>query len=593
MDIIELKKSVLDMVGKTVKEVFEQTPEGLTLGFPPNVSMGNFAIGCFPLAEKLKTKPKDIAEQIVSNLEAGDAIGEVTATGPYININIPPALFFGSVCDEIISKDQEFGKSSSGDSLKIMVEYLSPNTNKPLHLGHIRNGALGMAIANMLEAIGHKVIKANLVNDRGIHICQSMIAWKKWGENSTPESTGLKGDHFMGKWYVKFFGEIKEDESLEDLAQEMLVKWEQGDPVIMKDWKMMRDWVCGGFEETYEMLGLKFDIFYYESFTFKLGKDIVQRGIEEGVFKKYTDPKKGNVSWVYFLPKNEFGLDKEGNIKVATVLREDDTSVYMTQDLGTAVHKIEDHGLDYSIYVVANEQDDYFKRLFKILKVLGFEWAKDCRHLSYGMVNLPEGRMKSREGTVVDADDLISGMEEIATEEIRKRNEDNPLPENEVKERAHIIALAAVKFYLLKVKPTQGIDYDPTESLSFEGFTGPYCLYAYARISAILRIAAEQEISFEDCDFSVLGNEEELMLCQLLFQFSDVVRDAADGLNPLKLLTHVHALAKVFSQFYNKHRVLDAKGEALVKARLVLIKATAIALKNGLNLLGIDVLEKM
>jgi arginyl-tRNA synthetase len=497
-------------------------------------------------------------------------------------------VLFGDVCNHIITEADRYGNSAVGQAKRAMVEYLSPNTNKPLHLGHLRNGALGMAIANMLEATGHWVVKANLINDRGVHICKSMLAWQRWGQGATPESEGIKGDHFVGNYYVRYAREVEEDPALENQVQQLLQKWEAGDPDVVKLWKKMNGWVYEGFAETYRQFGLEFDTYYYESDTYKLGKDIIQEGLQKKVF--VTDDRNNTV---FYLPQAAFGRDKNGELKKITVLRPDDTSLYITQDIGTAILKINDHHLDYSIYVVGSEQEYHFKCLFMMLDALGYAWAKDCTHLSYGMVYLPEGKMKSREGKIVDADDLISEMKKLAVDEIRQRDPEKRLSEEEVIRRADKIGVGAIKFYLLRVRPIQSINFDPAESISFDGFTGPYCQYAYARIFGILEKSGNPVFDINNCDFSVLGNTEELQLLQKLIQFPDEVQSAVSEFNPSKIAVHVFNTAKAFNQFYNKHPVLHAENDRLVNARLALIKATAVVLKKGLNLLGIEVLENM
>jgi arginyl-tRNA synthetase len=471
----------------------------------------------------------------------------------------------------------------------VMVEYLSPNTNKPLHLGHMRNGSLGMALSNILKASNFEVIRANLVNDRGVHICKSMLAWLRWGGEETPESTGLKGDHFVGKWYVRYAIEADKDPHLDEEVQEMLQKWEAGDPETIKLWEKMNKWVYDGFAETYQNLGLQFDVFFYESETYKSGKDIITEGISKKVF--YQDVK-GNV--VFDLPEEKFGLNKGGQPKKVTALRSDGTSVYITQDIGTSVLKMNDYDLSRSIYVVGSEQIHHFQCLFEILKKLGYDWAGGLFHLSYGMVYLPEGKMKSREGKVVDADNLIGEVKQLAVEEIRKRYaDDKHISEEDIEERAGKVAVGAIKFYLLRVSTSQDIHFDPKESLSFEGFTGPYCQYAYARICGILRNAKKKAENFTQADFSLLGNPEELLLLQKMIQFPFEVEKAANEYSPIKVLSQTYEVAKAFNQFYNAHSVLQAEDEKLVVARLELIKATAVVIKNGLELLGIEVMEKM
>ena len=588
MPVAKLKEALFDKIAAATQKAYGQRPEQLEIGFPPNTNMGHFAVGCFPLAKQFRKSPAEIAGKIVDNIQPDDVIVKVDASGPYINLEIAGEVLFGEVCTYIISRDIAYGSGDMGRGKRAMVEYLAPNTNKPLHLGHLRNGALGMAVSNMFEATGHWVVKANLVNDRGVHICKSMLAWQRWGGGTTPEYEKEKGDHFVGKYYVRYAQEAEKDATLEDKIQQLLKKWEADDPETIALWKMMNGWVYDGFDQTYRRFGLKFDAFYYESDTYKLGKDIIQQGLEKKVFS--IDPS-GNT--VFFLPEEEFSRDKNGELKKVTVLRADDTSLYISQDIGTAILKITDHNLDYSIYVVGSEQEYHFKCLFAILKALGYEWAGNCYHLSYGMVYLPEGKMKSREGKIVDADDLITTMITLAEAEIRRRDPEARLSNEEVKNRAEKIGVGAIKFYLLRVRPTQSINFDPAESISFDGFTGPYCQYAYARICGILEKAKNRQRTLQDPDFSLLGNTEEVYLLQKLIEFPREVQSAVEDLNPSKIAGYVFNTAKAFNQFYNKHPVLKAENEQFVNARLALINATAVVLRNGLGLLGVEVLENM
>ncbi len=592
MDSRELKAAVLDRISKTIEKVYGNLPETASLVFPPSVALGDFAFECFPLAKQFRKSPTDIADKVAKALETDDLIQKIQAAGPYINIMMNRDVLFGALCKEIMEKES-FCSPVTDTPQRIMVEYLSPNTNKPLHLGHLRNGSLGMAVSNLLKACVHKVIKTNLINNRGIHICKSMLAWQQWGNGETPESSGMKGDKFVGKWYVRYAREAEKDPSLENKARQMLKQWEDGDPDIIRLWEMMNSWVYQGFAETYQKFGLQFDKFYYESDTYQLGKDIIDKGLEKGIFHKEIIDENSHGNVVFYLPPEKFGCEKDGQPKKITVLRHDDTSLYMTQDIGTALLKVNDFNLDRSIYVVGSEQVYHFQCLFEILKALGFSWAGGCYHLSYGMVYLPEGKMKSREGKVVDADDLIEEVERLAKEEICKRNIEKPLSEEEIRTRQSVIAMGAIKFYLLRVRSIQDIHFDPQESISFDGFTGPYCQYAYARISGILRNAEEIGISIEDADFTLLGNEEELQLIQKLIQFPDEVGLSVNDLNPARLAVHIFNTAKSFNQFYNKHQVIHAQTKQLAGARLSLIKAAAQVLKKGLALLNIGVLEKM
>jgi arginyl-tRNA synthetase len=588
MSFQELKETLVSRLSAAAETVFGHPAEGLDLDFPPKVELGHFAVGCFPLAKIFRKSPVEIAKRIAENMVADDLIETITAAGPYINIRVSAGKLFGDVCSEIFNADDRYGESTVGQGKRTMVEYLAPNTNKPLHLGHLRNGALGMSVARMLEATGHRVVKANLVNDRGVHICKSMLAWQRWGEGREPGAEGVKGDHFVGKWYVRYAREVENDATLESEVQQMLQRWEAGDPETVLLWKSMNGWVYEGFEETYRNFGLEFDTIYYESDTYSMGKDIIQKGLADNAFALDA---KGNT--IFHLPADEFGTEKDGESKKVTVLRPDGTSLYITQDIATTVLKVNDHDLESAIWVVGSEQEFHFKCLFQILAALGHGWAKDCYHLSYGMVYLPEGKMKSREGKIVDADDLIAEIKKLAAEEIRSRDYDGKLSPEEVAHRAETIGIGAIKFYLLRVRPTQSINFDPAESISFDGFTGPYCQYAYARIFGILAKAGAEVKAWQDSDFTLLGKPEEVLLLQKLIQFPVEVESAISEFNPSRIATHVFNIAKAFNQFYNRHPVLKAEDENLVRARLALISATAVVLKKALNLLGVNVLENM
>ena len=588
MLIASIKTEILTTVKAACQEQFGQQPEVLKLGYPPQVELGDFTVECFPLAKQFRQNPAQIAQAIATEIEPSGSIQSVEAVGPYLNVKIHNHALFSGVCNELVGQGACLGNTNIGQGQRVMVEYLSPNTNKPLHLGHIRNGVLGMGVSKLLEATGHEVIKANLVNDRGVHICKSMLAWQKWGDGGTPETTGTKGDHFVGNWYVRYAQEEKKQPDLDQETQAMLLKWESGDSETLKLWEMMNGWVYNGFAETYQKLGLEFDAFYYESQTYNLGKDLIQTGLDKGAFIVAED---GAV--IAKLPVDEFGTQRDGSQKVETLLRGDGTSVYVTQDLGTAKMKFDEHQLDRSIYVVGSEQNYHFQCLFKLLDMLGFEWAPECYHLSYGMVNLPEGKMKSREGTVIDADDLIEEMFQLAADEIRGRDSETRLSDEEVQKRAFAIGMAAIKFYLLRVRPELTINFDPKESISFDGFTGPYCQYAYARCASILRRAEAEDLASVEPDFSLLGNEEELQLIRTLIQFPEVVEEAARDLSPARLCNHLFIVAQTVNQFYHKHPVLAAESPALIKARLVLINASAAVIKKALALLGIETLEEM
>ncbi len=588
MPVDRLKQHILEQIAEAGRKAFGQAPEGLEIDFPPDLQLGHFAVGCFPLSKTLRKSPAEIAKALAAAIGTDEVIASAAAAGPYLNFKLAPQVLFSSAIEAILAAGGRYGDVPLGRHQRVMVEYLSPNTNKPLHLGHLRNAALGISVSRMLAATAHRVVKAILINDRGVHICKSMLAWERFGQGATPASEGLKGDHFVGKWYVRYAIESEKDPELEKNIQEMLKRWEAGDPKTLDLWKRMNQWVYDGFTETYRRFGMDFDVFFYESQTYRLGKDIIAEGLKKGVF---TTDERGNV--VYPLPVAQFGTEKGGAPKKVTVLRPDGTSLYISQDIGTAILKVTEHKLDSSVYVVGSEQEHHFKCLFSMLGALGYAWASNCYHLSYGMVYLPEGKMKSREGKVVDADDLIAGMAELAEEEIRRRDPERKLSEAEVKHRAEIIGVGAIKYYLLRVRPSQSISFDPAESISFDGFTGPYCQYAYARIHGILEKAGQRGMDGQAADFAALGNLEELLLLKMLIQFPEEVASGMAEYNPSRVAVHVFNTAKAFNQFYNKHAVLQAESSGLAAGRLALIKATAAVLKRGLNLLGIDVLENM
>lgn len=591
-----LTSALRDLYGVDIPE------SQIDLKQPPNPVWGDIAFNCFSFAkmEKMKAVPTveiakitavpttEIAQSLAENLSKIPTISSVQQSGPYLNIRFNSDILFRAAVTVGREKDARLSESQC-----IMVEYLSPNTNKPLHLGHVRNGVLGSALANILEAVGHSVIRANLVNDRGIHICKSMIAWEHFANGATPESTKTKGDHFVGDWYVRYSQEEKLDPTLEVTATEMLQKWEAGDAGTLELWRMMNGWVYSGFAQTYERYNFRFDKEYHESDLYLLGKDTILDGLEKGVFVRNTD---GAV--VFRLDdKKIFGVNQDGSPKISTLLRRDGTSVYLTQDVGTAIKKVEDFSADRSVYVVASEQRYHFQVLFAILRALGYPWAERCYHFSYEMVELPDGRMKSREGNVVDADDLADHMAVLAQKAIRSRPNNSGLTDAEIALRAEKIALAAIKFYLLRVDPQTIIRFDPEKSLSFEGDTGPYCLYAYVRIRSIL--ARAQEVGWyetgtgaEKGHFGKLQEIEERVLALNLSQLPNVIQSSAISYNPSMLADQILKIARSFNQLYAKHSVLSGDQD-LVEERLALMNATAEALRWALSLLGIDVLEAM
>ncbi len=577
MSIEDLLQEILQKA--TISVYGEKSSVSFSIGFPPKIEMGDFAVGCFAMAKQFKMSPSQIATKLADKLQ-GNEFGKFKAVGSYINIIVNNNILFSSICNGDSMQIQL-------DSQTVMVEYLSPNTNKPLHLGHVRNGVTGMAVSNILEYVGYNVIKANLVNDRGVHICKSMLAWQMFANGATPSSEGIKGDHFVGDYYVKFAQVAKKDPSMEDKAQELLEKWEEGDIATIKLWKMMNSWVYAGFAESYAKFGFDFDVEYYESEIYKTGKSLVQEGLEKGVFVR--EPS-GAV--VFNLSEEEFGTNEDGSLKKVTLLRDNGTSVYATQDIAVAAKKAMDYNFDVSVHVVAEEQEYYFKTLFAIFKALDYTWADKCYHLSYGMVELPTGRMKSREGTVVDADDLAQSVIDLATTEITAKH-GSDLSKAEVIERAEKIGLGAIKFYLLNTNPKNKILFNPEKSISFNGVTGPYVQYAYARAMSISEKAQQEGILVCDSSLELLGgNNEERLLAQKLVSFPHKISKAALAYNPSILTDAIYELAKAFHQFYNKQQVVIDDTE-LAGQRLFLVNVTAKTLKTGLSLLGIEVLSKM
>ncbi len=548
---------------------------------PPH--RGDLSICCGPIAKKHKVSGVDLASKVARALGNLPAVISAEETGVYVNVRLETDALFSAA---VIAANEKNIRTTTPE--RVMVEFLSPNTNKPLHLGHVRNGAIGAAVANLIEAQGHTVVRANLVNDRGVHICKSMIAYERHGGGLTPAEAGRKGDHFVGDWYVKFSDEAKTDSSLEEKAIDMLKRWEAGDPDVLDLWRRMNVWVYEGFSETYGRYGFNFDVEYHESELYKLGRDIVLEGLERGVFEK----SDGAV--IYRLDPGKFGTNGDKLPHVVVIIRRNGTSMYITQDIGVAIKKVTDHNLDRSIYVVACEQDHHFKSLFAILEALGHNWASKCHHLSYQMVELPEGKMKSREGTVVDADDLLDEMTESARQMILSKQGEDTEPQ-EVARRAEVIALSAIKFYLLRFGAQRKVKFDPKHSLAFEGDTGPYLLYTNARIRSLLRKGMEQGHLMPaeaPLAFLKLGSPEERSLGFALAVFPDDVRIAAKDYNPAHLADRLLSLAKEFNRFYKEHPILGSDRDATYE-RLVLSNAVSESLSWGLRLLGIETLEKM
>ena len=568
---------------------------------------GNLTLVTFPLLKTSHKKPEDTAQEIGEYLKKNcKAIADFNVVKGFLNLVIAQAAWVGLLND--INANEKFGeKSVTENSPLVMIEYSSPNTNKPLHLGHVRNNLLGWSLAQIMEANGNKVVKTNIVNDRGIHICKSMLAWLKWGNGITPEKAGKKGDHLIGDFYVLFDKHFKEEcKQLQEQyekegmtpddakakaeqeaplikqAHEMLVKWEHNDPEVRALWEKMNSWVYAGFDETYKALGVGFDKIYYESNTYLVGKKKVEEGLAKGLFIR----KEDNSVWADLT--NE-GLDQK------LLLRKDGTSVYMTQDIGTAEMRFNDFPIDKMIYVVGNEQNYHFQVLSILLDRLGFKWGKDLVHFSYGMVELPNGKMKSREGTVVDADDLVASMIENAkTLSEDKVNKLEGITEEEKNEIARIVGMGALKYFILKVDARKNMLFNPEESIDFNGNTGPFIQYTYARIRSILRKAEAQSIALPAslADDAPL-NEKEIALIQKLNDFGAAVAQAGIDYSPSGIANYCYELTKEFNQFYHDYSILNADTEAEKITRLVLAKNVAKVIKNGMALLGIEVPERM
>lgn len=568
---------------------------------------GNLTLVTFPLLKTSRKSPETTAQEIGEYLKANcKAIADFNVVKGFLNLVIAPAAWIGLLND--IHADEKFGEQQvTADSPLAMVEYSSPNTNKPLHLGHVRNNLLGWSLSKIMEANGYKVVKTNIVNDRGIHICKSMLAWQKWGNGITPEQAGKKGDHLIGDFYVLFDkhyrAEVAEltakfrEEGLNDEAakakaeqesplmkeaHEMLVKWEANDPEVRALWEKMNSWVYAGFDETYKALGVGFDKIYYESNTYLEGKKKVEEGLAKGLFVRKDD----NSVWADLT--NE-GLDQK------ILLRSDGTSVYMTQDIGTAEMRFKDYPIDKMIYVVGNEQNYHFQVLSILLDRLGFKWGKDLVHFSYGMVELPNGKMKSREGTVVDADDLIASMIQnaraLSEDKVNKLEDITEAEKNEI---ARIVGLGALKYFILKVDARKNMLFNPEESIDFNGNTGPFIQYTYARIRSILRKAAAQGIAIPTAVAdNALLNEKEIALIQKMNDFGAAVAQAGVDYSPSGIANYCYELTKEFNQFYHDYSILNADTEDEKTTRLVLAQNVAKVIKNGMELLGIEVPERM
>jgi len=558
---------------------------------------GDLTVVVFPFVKAARKSPEDTAKEIGAYLQTNnDLITDFNVIKGFLNLTISKK-YWVQVLNEI-SQTEDFGNNQDGNDAIMMVEYSSPNTNKPLHLGHIRNNLLGFSIAEIQKANGWKVVKTNIVNDRGIHICKSMLAWQLFGNGETPETSGLKGDHLVGKYYVEFDKaykaeiqtlmadglseeEAKKSAPLMQQAQQMLVAWENHDPEVYALWEKMNTWVYDGFDVTYQQLGVDFDKIYYESQTYLDGKSKVEEGLSKGVFYQRED---GSV-WADLTAD---GLDEK------LLLRADGTSVYMTQDIGTAALRYADYDISKMVYVVGNEQNYHFQVLAVLLDKLGFKWGKDLLHFSYGMVELPEGKMKSREGTVVDADDLMTEMIDTARDIARELGKLDLSSEEEIENIARMVGLGALKYFMLKVDPKKNMTFNPKESIDFNGNTGPFIQYTHARIKSVLRKAEEQGIVHNaPVNENVLLSEKETNLIQLLASYPAVVREAGTQFSPAVIANFTYELVKEYNQFYHDHSILKEENLDLRWLRLVLSAAVADVIKNSMALLGIEVPERM
>jgi len=538
------------------------------LEIPPSYELGDYSFPCFSLKEKLRDNPSKIALEIKNHLSSSEVIDYVKSNGPYVNFFLKKEKIAKDLIKEILTKKENYGKSKIKKG-KIMVEFPSPNTNKPLHLGHLRNMSIGESVSRILEFNGEKVIRANLNNDRGVHICKSMAAYEFYGKNKLPN---IKSDHFVGDFYVLFNKKEKQDKKLELEAQNMLQKWEQGDKKTIMLWKKMNKWALDGFKETYKKLGIHHDKEYFESNIYEKGREIILNGFKKGIFEKNSD---GAI----------IADLKQESLGEKVLLRADGTSVYITQDIYLAKLKFDEFKLTKSIYVVGNEQDYHFNVLFYILKKLKFGFADNLKHLSYGMVNLPEGKMKSREGTVVDADDLIDEVQNLVKKELNSRYK---LSKKEIESRSLKIALSAIRYFLLKVDTRKDMIFNPKESINFEGDTGPYILYSYARASSILK-KANKKLKKEFAIKNNLGKIE-FELIKKLLQFKEILSSAYNNINPSVIANYSYQLSQLFNEFYHSSPVIGSDNESFL---LSFVDAFRQVLKNSLFLLGIDAIEEM
>lgn len=597
---MNIENIIHNAVSDALKELydFEPAANAIQLQNTRKDFEGDITIVVFPFLRFSKKNPEatgqEIGEQLKEKLELVESFNVIKG---FLNLVIIDNYWIDVLKNAI--QNDHFGKiETTDDSKLVMVEYSSPNTNKPLHLGHIRNNLLGYSIAEIQKANGNRVVKTNIVNDRGIHICKSMVAWQKWGNGKTPENTGMKGDHLVGELYVEFdkhykaeIAELKEkglsQKEAENQAsaimeaREMLRKWEARDPGTVQLWETMNNWVYKGFDETYKKMGVDFDKIYYESETYLVGKEEVLRGLKEGIFYREED----NSVWADL---TEDGLDKK------ILLRSDGTSVYMTQDIGTAKMRFNDYSIDKMVYVVGNEQNYHFQVLAILLDKLGYSWGRDLFHFSYGMVELPSGKMKSREGTVVDADDLMTEMVTVARNMAAELGKLDDLTDEEMEKTFEIIALGALKYFILKVDPKKNMLFNPEESIDFNGNTGPFIQYTYARIQSVLRKAADNSIKVDfdfKKDFEVTVKEK--LLLKRISLFPDAVKEAGTNYSPAIIANYCYELVKEYNQFYHDHSILNIDDESIRNFRLVLSATTGKIIKDGMALLGIEVPDRM
>ena len=576
-------------------------PESIVVQNAPNPEMGDLGAPMFAFAKALRMAPPQIAAGLVEKI-TDKSLGEFIAVGPYVNVKLDKSGAASPILKAIKSQGDSYGSTGSDGKKplagrRVMIEFSSPNTNKPLHLGHVRNVALGESVSRILKAAGADVYKVDLINNRGVHICKSMLAYKLFHEakGDTPESLGMKGDHFVGQCYVEFDKYLKGEKDKPEtahpeanqMAEDMLIKWEAGDPEVHALWEKMNGWTFDGVKETYKRTGISFDKYYFESETYLKGKDEIMKGLEKGVFFKAED---GSVR---IDVTDVVGKGKDGNNQEKVLLRKDGTSVYITQDIGTAISRHDDWAFNQLVYVVASEQNYHFKVLFHILKKLGFDWADKLFHLSYGMVNLPSGRMKSREGTVVDADNLVDSLHADALAAIKERGRDEEV--GDADEVAEKVALGALHYYILQATPIKDMLFNPAESLSFNGNTGPYLQYMGARINSILAKAAEAGVTEDSSEAAValLSGEDEWALIKTLGDYPNVIAKAAENLDPSLVAAYVYEVAKLFSKFYQNCSIVNAENKQLAGARLYLASCTLQVIKNAMNLVLVPYLERM